>query len=164
MADVVGEHWSPSFGTAVRALGLALGEELPEFNTVMYDFQLSPQARVETGMWNHLACRVVGRVEEGSGLALVLRSTASHVPRYVGFYMLADEPLLPGDDLFSESRGVRVFQGRATWPDLGQRVDWPTDVFDMTEPPVESNEFTRQAVLDGIYEFVKRPGTTNPAR
>lgn len=122
------------------------------FDTAVKPFPLSGELTKELGLGNRVRARVIGSVEEGLGIAIVLKSMNPFRREAYGFFIQPAKAEADGPGLFD--RELEVWEGPAEWPKR-KGVYWGAELLD-TELVHQSDATTKQSLVHAIRELAAR--------
>jgi hypothetical protein len=139
MSETVGNSPFPeSFGEVIELIGRVVapysvhditrqdggGWELTStvgsFDTRIIPFNLPIGLTKKIGTGTFLRGRVVGTIEEGDGVTILVRSINPFKRGAYGFYIQPKPQEADGPDISDSARGYEVWEGPASWPDRGE--------------------------------------------
>jgi len=110
------------------------------FDGTIRPFYLETRLARKIGLGASMSCRVMGSLEEGAGIALVVRTRGHFWQTPEGFYVAPVPLTAEGPSLLEPGRSYNVYHGPARWPTplnayFGHSLlDWPQ--MQLAEPPI----------------------------
>ena len=122
--------------------------EVISFDGYIRPFKLPSEFTDELGLGNNVRCRVIGSVEEGMGIALILRSLYPFYKNVQGFYIQPSREKLDGIN-----SDFDVIQAPATWPKRNG-VYWGKELLDADNARLASPS-TAETLLTAIQKHAQ---------
>jgi len=159
--SIRGTELPTSYGEVINELldVVATHSEIEEYEngsteTIAFDgsikpFYISSDLTQKLGLGTFVRARVIGSIEEGMGIAIIIRAMNPFNRNIHGFFIQPTPQGLDGPDLFSEDRGFDVFEGGATWPNR-KGVYWGKELFE--DGAEGASKSTKQALVEAIHK------------
>jgi hypothetical protein len=119
------------------------------FDGTIRPFNLPAELTQELGLGKLVRSRVIGSVEEGMGIAVIVRSLNPFNRNVHGFFIRPAEQEQDGPTLYDRNRGFEVFEGSAQWPKRNG-VYWGAELLGEDVHP--SNSSTTDALVATIQK------------
>lgn len=167
MSEVFREQALPkSYGEVVNALEQVVAthteweaisdyeeQGIMAFNGTVRPFFLPVELTQELGLGRLVRSRVIGSVEEGMGVAIIIRSFNPFNRNVHGFYIQPTRYEQEGPTLHDENRGFEVWEASARWPKRNGAY-WGSELLGKDAHP--ASESTTNALIGTIQKHAQR--------